>query len=807
MSKRYYARHNKQVVILADTPFAGGGEGQIYKVTVPKRQNWVAKIYHPSKRSVEREEKMAYLQQHPPHTQEEQGAWIIDVLEDKKGRFLGILMPFQRGEKLEVLCGVKLPRFIKKTWQAWGLESPTALESRFHLGLQLAAVVAQLHDSQHYVLVDLKPDNILVEANRHLALVDLDSVAVIDQGNLRFAAPMATPEYAPPEYHQDSPALLPSWDNFSLAVILYKLFCGIHPYAATANAPYEQMNSLGQKIKQGLFVHKPSNAPFLRVIPPPHERFKALPNSLQALFLQCFEGGHEYPEKRPTASVWCWALLDVVGDAALVHQFRELLVDGWDRPRQPLLLPSHLLLKEEKKENKGAITGPTKLLSSTVYERGSTLLEELENSNKDSRRIQVLFLIGAVFCLVILLALVVVYTPAVQAILVFSMAYIIRTLVGFYRYRKQKNPLKKALCSYQEKQEATTKKWKELVQLWEGKKDKQILHVSTTLERVATRVKGKDKLVHQFLQERLKVYEQVVEQYQEKLKALELPKAWLDRPWTTIIQLLEWQQVNQEELVECAVRESAPQEAYEQALEQAIGQLQQAEEQLLGEARGLFDWAAFFDTTETGLAWGEQTLFNLLEVQKVPNLLAVEELTWTAAGDLELQFGGQVLLLEKQAHQQLELFYEVYQWYQESMEFARAQQLSTALDFLRARFSALQQEHQEQLNVLAVAHQVQQAAASMPYQAALQRTKEQLEGIEVLKKERETALLQVEEDYQDLYKSVQEEIEEELESRRKLLASLKEDAERYWEELQQENSFITLQKQLAIENQKIEQLL
>ena len=808
MSKRYYARHNKQVVILADTPFSGGGEGQLYHVTLPKKQHWVAKIYHPSKRTVERANKMAYLQQHPPHTQEEQGAWVVDILEDKRGNFLGVLMPFQRGEKLEVLCGINLPRFLNNTWQDWGLKSPKALEARFHLGLQLAAVVAQLHDSQHYILVDLKPDNILVEVNGHLSLVDLDSVAVVEQGNLRFAAPMATPEYAPPEYHQEHPAFLPSWDNFSLAVILYKLFCGIHPYAATAHAPYEHSNSLGQKIREGLFVHSTSKAAFFQVIPPPHKRFKALPSSLQELFIQCFEVGHEHPEKRPTASTWCWALLDIVGDTAMIHEFRELLVDGWDRPRQPLLLPSRLLLEQQQQTTWEGNTPKKSSLSSLAYERGCALLEELENSEQDSRTIQVLFLLVAVFCLVVLCSLVVVYTTVVQAILVFSIAYIIKTIVSFYNYGKRKNALKKTLYYHKEKQTAATNKWQELKQAWEVWKTQELLQVKASLEEVTTNVKAKDDLVRQLLKERSKAYEEVVQQYKIQLRSLNLPQEWLRRSWTTIIQLLEWQAIDQEDALALAVQESSLQQIHEKALQQKEEALQQAEEQLLEEARVLFDWTAFFDPIETGLSWGKQTLLTIFQEQKIPNLLAIEQLTWTVKGDLEVQFGQQKLLLEKAVHQQLEVFYEVYQWHQPSLEFARNQASFTALDYLRARFLMLQQTHQQEVVALKLIHKAEQDAAYLPHQQALEATKEQLKQVETLKKARKIALLQVEEDYQQLYIPIAEAVEEEvLQVHSKLLEVLKRSSEAHWEQLEQERTLIELEEEVAIENQKIKQLL
>ncbi len=299
--------------MLENKPFASGGEGELYQVISSK--TWghcVAKIIYSHKRTAEKEAKLYNLLDHPP-LQEHSGKdasiiWVQELLHDQEGNFVGFLMPRATGEKLEILTAPKLPKYLGPEWNRLRLGSPPALRLRLKVCYNIALAVYWLHASNRYVLVDLKPDNILVRSNGTVSIVDIDSVEIVEGKQTLFAATVATPEYTPSEYYQGTrpgkATIDSSWDHFSLAVIVYRLLFGIHPFAATSSAPYDQLTSLGDKIKTGLFVHNTKHQATFRVIPPPHQIFKQQEEALQVLFKQAFVAGHEQPEKRPNALTW-----------------------------------------------------------------------------------------------------------------------------------------------------------------------------------------------------------------------------------------------------------------------------------------------------------------------------------------------------------------------------------------------------------------------------------------------------------------------------------------------------------------------
>lgn len=314
MSLRVYIPKHKEKLKLHSKPFASGGEGQLYRILSPSKwSNHVVKIYHPSKRSLSRQEKIRYLLAHPPQKANNHSVtWVTDVAQDKEGNFLGIVMPFIQGEKLEILCTPKLPKKLANTWYRFHLDSEEALDLRLKICYNLAAAIHQIHSCNRYILVDLKPDNVIITTDGLVSLVDLDSVEVVENGQKLFDAPVATPEYTPPEFYQEKehdPTQQQAWDRFSLVVIFYKLLMGIHPFAGSFAAPYDQYNTLADKIKEGLFIHNPKLKKLQKSIPPPHQTFFKLPTTLQDLFNQCFVQGHSDNKLRPTAHEWCSAIM------------------------------------------------------------------------------------------------------------------------------------------------------------------------------------------------------------------------------------------------------------------------------------------------------------------------------------------------------------------------------------------------------------------------------------------------------------------------------------------------------------------
>lgn len=350
MAKRYQLKNSNILVTLSSKPFAGGGEGNLYVIVSPKSlRKYVAKLYHPHKLSKTREDKINYLSEYAPLGTEENSeghnsvVWVKDALYDRN-KFIGFIMPYTEGEKLEILCTPKIPKKHRRTWGRFEFgTSSKAVDLRLKLCFNICAAIHQVHSMERYVLVDMKPDNIVIQPNGLVSIVDTDSVEVVEENKSLFDAPVATPEYTPPEHYQElnyDPTEREEWDRFGLGVILYKLMFGIHPFAASSGPPYEQLTSLHDKIKHGLFVHHPAKKNAFNIIPPPHKDFYKLDKTLQEMFMRCFIDGHENPSARPSAEEWCAAILLALDDAAAYKRYGHILGVGIKSRRPRFLLPS-----------------------------------------------------------------------------------------------------------------------------------------------------------------------------------------------------------------------------------------------------------------------------------------------------------------------------------------------------------------------------------------------------------------------------------------------------------------------------------
>jgi serine/threonine protein kinase len=295
---------------IASKPFASGGEGEVYHITSPKNfSKQIVKIFKPSKRTVEREAKMKYMLAHPPAYLDEASnaiVWVKDLVYEE-GKFVGYTMNMAYGVKLEYLCGSRVTKSIGKDFQKYDFKYKEAYFWRLKLAFNLAVAVVQLHKTEKYVIVDLKPDNVMVQANGRIALIDMDSIEIVENKRVLHPASAHTPEFSPWESLKIDKDLIPeSWDRFSLAVNIYKLLFGVHPFTGTCKPPYENCNNVEQLIQHGLFPF--TKKEHFEVVPPPHKRFIQSDLEIQLLFRKCFDLDTK-PEDRPSAMDWCEALL------------------------------------------------------------------------------------------------------------------------------------------------------------------------------------------------------------------------------------------------------------------------------------------------------------------------------------------------------------------------------------------------------------------------------------------------------------------------------------------------------------------
>ena len=301
-----FTLQNGATLLVADNPLGEGGEGAVYEILSPANyRNSVAKILYPDKRTNERRYKVRYMVDNPPaNIQDGNGhnflIWPQQILLENND-FVGFIMPKAEGIDLEELCRVKLKPELGSEWQKFYRDNSDSMILRLILCSNIAKAVNALHATGHYVIGDLKPENIRVKSNGLVSILDLDSCQISDGGQIRFQSKMNTPKYNPPETIIEHKEL--SWDLFIIGVIFYEILCGIHPFIGTTKAPYENLNTPEQKIQAGLFPFG-SKSNYFEVIAIPHYNFKNLPDRVQKLFLRCFDQGITNPAIRPNTTYW-----------------------------------------------------------------------------------------------------------------------------------------------------------------------------------------------------------------------------------------------------------------------------------------------------------------------------------------------------------------------------------------------------------------------------------------------------------------------------------------------------------------------
>ncbi len=309
-----FTTSNQQNIVLHSTPIASGGEGSVHKIISPAwYNNNCAKIYFRQNRTKQRENKIGFMVNNPPP---DLGGgknariicWPKEVVYDSNKRLAGFVMPLAFGGSrlLYELCTPSMKNLPPVWTGKYDRGSGHGVEARLKLCVNIAAAVNQIHTTQKYVLVDLKPQNLLITSDGKVSVLDLDSIQISNGNTVVFPAQFATPEYVPVEANALNPArdlISNSWDCFSLAVIFYQLLFGLHPYAASFQGQYKDSATLADSIKNGLFVFG-SKRNYIHIRPELHDNFTRIPTSLQNLFVKAFDAGHSTPKLRPSAGQW-----------------------------------------------------------------------------------------------------------------------------------------------------------------------------------------------------------------------------------------------------------------------------------------------------------------------------------------------------------------------------------------------------------------------------------------------------------------------------------------------------------------------
>ncbi len=294
---------------------ARGGEGTVWTTNRP---GLLAKLYHvptPAYGAKLRAliQARTNLPTLPPEAEAPPVAWPLDVVTGTDGAVIGFLMP--RAHSPLTLHRLTVPRLRKRLAPDMGwyhlLGAAASLARSVALVHQTGAVVGDLRADN--VVVHTTPGSALVQATASVTLIDADSFQIAGH-----RCPVGSEGTTPPELiGQDFARVdrLPSHDHFGLAVLIYHLLIGVHPFAATsAETSSNDPPSIDDMVLRGLWSHghrarAAGLAPPL-VAPP----LEALPEPLPTLFAACFENGHTDPHARPDAATWAAALATAQAD-------------------------------------------------------------------------------------------------------------------------------------------------------------------------------------------------------------------------------------------------------------------------------------------------------------------------------------------------------------------------------------------------------------------------------------------------------------------------------------------------------------
>jgi DNA-binding helix-hairpin-helix protein with protein kinase domain len=300
---KYISVGTNREIVLSDE-IAKGAEGKIYKTDDDR---YVAKIFLKPITQEKIDKLQVMLNNKPENFTSQENhifiAWIHDLLKDSNDKIIGFLMPnIKEGLRLNY---VYHPQLRHKQF-AWNYLHLTAIN--------VALIVKSLH-AQNYIIGDIKPENLMISNQAQVSIVDTDSFQIQDPSTGKiYRSPVSTMEFTPVESMGKSLNDVDrseAHDNFALAVIIYLLLFGEHPFSDGEWLDKGDPPSIDERVLKGYWLHA-HNAPLkltTRSMP-----LEIVHPKIQACFRKCFDDGHMNPHARPSAEEWYEVLMEAYND-------------------------------------------------------------------------------------------------------------------------------------------------------------------------------------------------------------------------------------------------------------------------------------------------------------------------------------------------------------------------------------------------------------------------------------------------------------------------------------------------------------
>ena len=279
-----------------------GGEGVVYLVAGAPGS--VAKIWYPDRVPSDAEARIRYMVNNPV-IPDLGPVWRITwpqhpVMEN--GVIAGYTMPML---DFSVPWSPIIQYYNRVAARNTGLDQGRDLRSddRVRIAMNLALAFRCVHKAG-YVIGDVNDK--CVEANRQndVAIVDCDSYGFTDPATGRtFSNDMGRPEFQAPEVQDDYSNRTQEQDLFGLAVLIFLLLTGFHPYIITGQHA-QDYPTLGDRISNWLF---PAADQSLTAPQPYCDAWDELTDEQVELFMRCFDR-HYAGQPRPTPQEWAEAL-------------------------------------------------------------------------------------------------------------------------------------------------------------------------------------------------------------------------------------------------------------------------------------------------------------------------------------------------------------------------------------------------------------------------------------------------------------------------------------------------------------------
>ena len=294
------------------------------------------------------------------------------------------------------VCNERLKKNVSEEFMSkYDRDNSLSFSNRINICNHFCKALKHIENDNSISIIDLHPKNIYVTNNDTIFLDIFSNVQFTPKPSIMHHGKVTQTKYLPPESKSldiNKNIVSGTWDRFSIAVIIYEILIGSHPFSIQNTGINSNVTTIDESISKGLYKNG-SNSKYIDLEKNEEERFNLLSNSIKLLFNGAFEIGLNSAHLRPLPSHWVDAFNNIDSYSPFIQNQELNNYEETEQESIPAVYPIDETVSKDNQEysqdvNNINITEPTAPTKDNIGEEKVIIQKSNENEGSETSELR-----------------------------------------------------------------------------------------------------------------------------------------------------------------------------------------------------------------------------------------------------------------------------------------------------------------------------------------------------------------------------------------------------------------------------------